>query len=52
MPKEEHLLTGQRNIDEVPYEITLRPQSFDDYVGQSGIVDNLKVFIEAAAQRG
>ncbi len=52
MPKEEHLLTGQRNIDEVPYEITLRPQSFDDYIGQSGIVDNLKVFIEAAAQRG
>ncbi|MCH6568372.1 MAG: Holliday junction branch migration DNA helicase RuvB, partial [Nitrospinae bacterium] len=52
MQKHDHLLTGQRNIDEVPYEITLRPQSFDDYIGQSGIVDNLKVFIEAAAQRG
>ncbi|MFQ6672399.1 MAG: Holliday junction branch migration DNA helicase RuvB [Candidatus Tectimicrobiota bacterium] len=46
------MLTGQRHVDEVPYEIGLRPQRFADFVGQSGIVENLKVFIEAASQRG
>ncbi len=30
----------------------LRPQSFDEYVGQRKVVDNLKVFVTAAARRG
>ena len=32
-------------------EINLRPQSFDDYTGQSKIKKNLKVFIQAAKDR-
>ncbi|MFQ5893990.1 MAG: AAA family ATPase, partial [Nitrospinota bacterium] len=52
MPTHDPMLTGQRHVDEVPYEISLRPQRFADFVGQSGIVENLKVFIEAARQRG
>jgi Holliday junction DNA helicase RuvB len=31
---------------------TLRPQTFDDYVGQTQIVDNLKIAIDAAKRRG
>jgi Holliday junction DNA helicase RuvB len=46
------LLTGKRDAEEVPYEISLRPQSFDDFVGQESIIRNLKVFMEAARQRG
>lgn len=30
----------------------LRPKSFDDYVGQEKVKDNLKIFIEAAKKRG
>lgn len=34
------------------YEISLRPATFDDYIGQSKVKQNLKVFIEAAKIRG
>ncbi|MBR3988697.1 MAG: Holliday junction branch migration DNA helicase RuvB [Clostridia bacterium] len=30
----------------------LRPKSFDDYVGQDKVKENLKIFIEAAKKRG
>lgn len=33
------------------YELTLRPKKLDDFIGQSKIKENLKVFIEAAKQR-
>lgn len=32
--------------------VSLRPTSLDDFVGQRAVCDNLKVFIEAAKQRG
>lgn len=32
-------------------ESTLRPQSMDDYIGQSKVKETLKIFIEAARQR-
>ncbi len=37
---------------EVEYDVTLRPTRFDDFIGQDKTVENLKVFIEAAKQRG
>jgi len=37
--------------DELAYELTLRPRSFNEFVGQDKIKDNLKVFIEAASRR-
>ena len=30
----------------------LRPQTFDDYVGQEGVKDNLRVYVDAARRRG
>jgi Holliday junction DNA helicase RuvB len=33
-------------------ERSLRPQTLDDFIGQSGVRQNLKVFIEAARTRG
>ncbi len=33
-------------------ENKLRPLSFNDFQGQSGTVDNLKIFVQAASQRG
>ncbi|BAI81264.1 Holliday junction DNA helicase RuvB [Deferribacter desulfuricans SSM1] len=32
--------------------IHIRPNSFDEYVGQKKIVENLKIFVEAAKKRG
>ena len=33
-------------------EVTLRPQTLDDYIGQKKAAENLKIFIEAAKLRG
>ena len=38
--------------DEQIIEVTLRPQSFDDYVGQERLKKNLKLAIAAAKKRG
>ncbi|MBW2276797.1 MAG: Holliday junction branch migration DNA helicase RuvB [Deltaproteobacteria bacterium] len=34
------------------FDLTLRPENLDEYVGQRKHVDNLRVFIEAARRRG
>lgn len=38
--------------DEQIIEVTLRPQSFDDYIGQERLKKNLKLAIKAARKRG
>ncbi len=45
------------NTQETPEDVfdgdnPLRPKSFDDYVGQEKVKENLKIFIEAAKKRG
>jgi Holliday junction DNA helicase RuvB len=37
---------------ELEIEKVLRPVNFEDFAGQRNVVDNLKVFVEAAKQRG
>jgi len=39
------------NPEEIDLEKKLRPLSFDDFAGQDQILENLKVFVEAANQR-
>jgi Holliday junction DNA helicase RuvB len=39
------------NPDELDLEKKLRPLSFDDFTGQEQVLDNLKVFVEAANMR-
>ncbi len=41
------IIQGESELD-----ITLRPSKFDEFIGQGKVVDNLKVFIQAAKQRG
>lgn len=38
--------------DELDVEKKLRPLSFDDFAGQDQVLENLKIFVEAANQRG
>ena len=37
--------------DEIHEEVSLRPQKFKDFIGQTEIIDNLKVYIQAAKNR-
>jgi len=46
-PSNERLSSAEKEI-----ERALRPLSFDDFKGQSNILDNLKVFVQAAKLRG
>lgn len=44
--------THDDDADEVQIEVTLRPQTFNDYIGQERLKKNLKLAIEAAKKRG
>ena len=43
--------TNDFSEDELAFEQVLRPKMFSDFEGQDKIVDNLQVFIQAAAKR-
>ncbi len=43
---------GSLNDAEKDVERALRPLSFGDFTGQQKVVDNIKVFVQAAKQRG
>ena len=40
------------DTDEQIIEVTLRPQTFSDYIGQERLKKNLKLAIDAAKKRG
>ena len=46
------MLTGDKNEDDLGYEVNLRPRGFDEYVGQEQVKANLQVAIAAARGRG
>ncbi len=46
-PAEENLSAAELEVEKV-----LRPSAFEDFAGQEKVVENLKVFIAAAKQRG
>ncbi|MGD8331739.1 MAG: Holliday junction branch migration DNA helicase RuvB [Acidobacteriota bacterium] len=48
----ERLVSPAAVSEDSRFEQTLRPRTLDEYVGQRKIVDNLRVFIEAARKRG
>jgi len=49
---EERVVGSRLQQDEEQLESSVRPKRFADYVGQSGVTDNLKIYIEAAKLRG
>jgi Holliday junction DNA helicase RuvB len=57
-PSAEQAPDGTRAIDGAPqgddvrYDRTLRPQTFNDYIGQEKHKENLRVFVQAAKNRG
>src|SRR5690242_1222383 len=49
--REDYLKGDSINPEEKEIERALRPLSFDDFTGQQKVVDNIKIFVEAAGQR-
>ena len=47
----ERMVEIERFDEEASYEVTLRPNSWNEYIGQEKIKKNLKVFIEASKKR-
>ena len=48
--EDERLLTGNETKED-SFEASIRPESIDDYIGQSEIKENLNIFIKAAKMR-
>ncbi|MCR4396003.1 MAG: Holliday junction branch migration DNA helicase RuvB [Candidatus Saccharicenans sp.] len=46
------ILTPVKTREDSLFEDSLRPQKFDDFIGQENIKTNLKIFIQAARKRG
>ena len=50
--QEDFDIREQRNVKDKDFENALRPLRFDDFSGQTKVVENLSVFVEAARFRG
>jgi holliday junction DNA helicase RuvB len=48
---EDKVLSGAALADDVAVEPTLRPKDLKEYIGQTKVCENLKVFLEAARNR-
>lgn len=46
------MITTEALEEDIKMEGSLRPQTLDDYIGQKKTKENLKIYIEAAKQRG
>lgn len=50
--KETSVVSSDGNGDGEAFENTLRPKDFENYIGQTDVKENLKVFCQAAKKRG
>ncbi len=49
---DERISAATATSQDLSIERFLRPQTFDEFVGQRGVLDNLKVYVQAARNRG
>lgn len=47
----ERSIAPEANTDDINFEMSVRPRSFEEFVGQDKIKENLRIFIQAAKQR-
>lgn len=52
MLEDKRVVTSSMREDDVDIEFSLRPKTLDEYIGQSVLKEKLKIFIQAASQRG
>ena len=46
-----NITSPEKLSEDVNSEVSLRPESFDNFIGQNKIVENLKIYIKAAKER-
>ncbi len=51
MEDSERFITSTKNLTDAEIENSLRPTSFDEYIGQDKVKDALKIYIQAAKSR-
>ena len=51
MPDEHRILAPTPDADDLSLELSLRPRTLAEYVGQEKVVENLTIFMEAARKR-
>src|SRR5436189_4538712 len=51
-PLEDRTTASAAAGDDARFDLTLRPRDFSEVVGQRALIENLKVFVQAAAARG
>ena len=49
---ENRIVTSSYTREDVSTDVSLRPKSLDEYIGQDKVKENLKIYIEAAKMRG
>ena len=49
--EDDRIISAKENKDDRSWDLTLRPQSLDDYIGQQQVKTNLDVVMKAARQR-
>ena len=52
MPDDGRLVDPDDTLEDEVYGASLRPRTFEDYVGQDRVVENLRIAIDAARRRG
>lgn len=53
VPREDNrVVAAVPNMEDVVAEPSFRPQTFNDYIGQARVKDNMQIFIQAAKARG
>ncbi len=50
--EDKQLLNARELKDDKTWDLTLRPRSLNDYIGQDQVKENLKIFLAAAKKRG
>ena len=45
------ITSSDEQVEDLGFDVTLRPQTFDEYIGQQKVKKNLNLLIEAAKQR-
>lgn len=50
--RKDSFIVGEATIEDVQFEPSLRPKCLDEYIGQTKIVNNLRIFLKAALRRG
>jgi holliday junction DNA helicase RuvB len=46
------LTLGEATLEDVSVEPSLRPKCLDEYIGQTKLINNLRIFLKAALRRG